>query len=463
LRALAADGKRQPPTTADERAHNEVARVVQIRGSMTLGMAIKDQACAGPWNLISKGGRKGLPPDMNRNGACPYGPRFARSLAAHFQESVLPRLRFINKGRGGYHTRAFNAILPDVLSKLPDDATPTLIRIDLSVNDNFILFWHDTANHEAWLEQILMQVKAMLLYLLEHHPTKALLLVDGYPGSRLYGARTVPSQMAAVYVGAAAELGVPLVQVARVLRDANADAMWPSKDCEPPIPNCLMIQAHPQVPTHTVLSDAVFYSVLALAQKGGCAGPDDRSAAEWYSSPASVPLRALVCIKTESYYSAGTHFAARVPPRRRPGVLDRSWRLYEDRGGKPGWITSGPVGATIHFPLQLGENPRVVVSFLKGYSEALGVVEMQLLGLPSQGSTRVRSRDESALATIAHEIYLDDSQTSPIRLAPHTNVTLSATLVCERPACDCTRGAKMDAEKPGCKFKLLAVGACARA
>lgn len=59
-----------------------------------------------------------------------------------------------------------------------------------------------------------------------------------------------------------------------------------------------------------------------------------------------------------------------------PGIVLSNWKLREDRKGKPGWITNS-ADSSISFPMQFGEHPRLVVSYLKSY-KGLGKVRMTL-------------------------------------------------------------------------------------
>ena len=66
-------------------------------------------------------------------------------------------------------------------------------------------------------------------------------------------------------------------------------------------------------------------------------------------------------------------------------IAKGNWTLYEDRPGKFGWISVGPVGARIGFDLSCGELPRVSVVFEQGY-EGFGdaVVTVGSRSLPRQ-------------------------------------------------------------------------------
>lgn len=66
------------------------------------------------------------------------------------------------------------------------------------------------------------------------------------------------------------------------------------------------------------------------------------------------------------------------PPGNDLGIASTQWSLFEDRPGKPGWISSSS-NATISFRIKFGEFPRLTVVWLRSY-EQLGDTEMALNG-----------------------------------------------------------------------------------
>ena len=53
--------------------------------------------------------------------------------------------------------------------------------------------------------------------------------------------------------------------------------------------------------------------------------------------------------------------------RRNITVPRGTWGLYEDRKGKPGWISTGPNGSTIEFGVRFGRAPRLTFAYTLGY------------------------------------------------------------------------------------------------
>lgn len=66
------------------------------------------------------------------------------------------------------------------------------------------------------------------------------------------------------------------------------------------------------------------------------------------------------------------------PPGNDSGIVNTNWSLFEDRQGKPGWISSSS-NATISFHIKFGQAPRLTVVWLRSY-EQLGDAVMVLNG-----------------------------------------------------------------------------------
>ena len=73
-------------------------------------------------------------------------------------------------------------------------------------------------------------------------------------------------------------------------------------------------------------------------------------------------------------------------------VRSGSWRLYEDRRHKPGWISSGPNGSTIEFGVRFGKVPRLTFAYTLGY-EGFARVAVGFGKYNSEGRERVKLID----------------------------------------------------------------------
>ncbi|CAE8590877.1 unnamed protein product [Polarella glacialis] len=61
-----------------------------------------------------------------------------------------------------------------------------------------------------------------------------------------------------------------------------------------------------------------------------------------------------------------------------PQRLGGDWSLYEDRPGKPGWI-SLKAGSQMDFEVSFGEQPQIAITYLRSY-DGTGAAEMKLSG-----------------------------------------------------------------------------------
>ena len=48
-------------------------------------------------------------------------------------------------------------------------------------------------------------------------------------------------------------------------------------------------------------------------------------------------------------------------------VTRGNWSLFEDRAGKPGWISTGPVGSTVEFSIMVNATPMLTLVYDKSH------------------------------------------------------------------------------------------------
>lgn len=137
------------------------------------------------------------------------------------------------------------------------------------------------------------------------------------------------------------------------------------------------------------------------------------------------------------------------------------WRLYEDRPGKPGWISSGPNGSTITFDVTFGARPRLTLSWMLGYA-GLGRVAVGFVGARHAGKFKVIEgmREDGVRVSQAAVLDMDVGHLNhgsrldlPYGIAgwgikPHANERFQVQLLCEPNTMHCG------------KFKLLGIRAC---
>ena len=218
---------------------------------------------------------------------------------------------------------------------------------------------------------------------------------------------------------------------------------------------------HPEWPTHQLIAYVIAYS-WELERLRACQFISDRKMIgdvdlihtalhSWipyhqghmphHISKNEYWNRYQTCSQPISFYSARSHFNASNffhGDKHDSGVRVTSgnWTLYEDKVGKPGWITTGPKGSTIEFDVKFGNGARLVIGYLKSY-EGLGKVEVMT----------TLSTDIVELNGL--DVRQSFSQTMPGRIynignnrARNANTTVTITLLCD------------------CKFKLEYVVSC---
>lgn len=459
---------------------------------------------------------------------CTYSKRFLDALARYYRAPGAragARVDFVSLASGGTTTEGVLPSLPAQIGQFGDEAeagVPTLLLVDYSVNDA----WEFKETRDV--PRLRAATEALLRYVLRSHPRIALLLVETYPGRWAAQPNAVPPayEVAAAY-------GVAHVRYSRVVREwarawgahcglpapaaaaeseraagaqpSSARALRGASECAP----------HPAWTTHQMIADALLFTVIELG-RAVCGEPPRAADAAPPRlrppvSPASLLSRAEVCERPTAQFhadasrvhlprgaaagsgggAAGSGHGAAKGPRVRSG----NWTLYADRVGKPGWITTGPPGSSLEFDLAFGAAPRVTLTYLRGYDEALGTVELRMksvrMPLGADGAPRplprvqlwrrhharlraLRSDGVRVSQTAVLAIKADDERMQNFAMdrtwtpafsgvigfgiPPYSRATLSITLPCER--CNCTAPAGPGSVGRGCKFKVLAVVAC---
>lgn len=332
--------------------------------------------------------------------------------------------------------------------------------------------------------QVLAATEAMVRHLLVHAPSAALLLVEGscWPSSR--NTTEAHAHVAAHYgVGflnfrSALRRGIvpiglpsdaPKLKALKgfvkgadgVARHGTCDACIRGRKCgEQPrastTPTIFSDGKHPDHRGHQYVAEAIGFVIDAwrqqLQQPANTELPPPAASAARLPEPLSHPdllAQHEVCERPTTVHSASAALGAALASagasaRRRPAdaaleplhpsspafvgggnvsVTSGDWRLYEDRRGKPGWITSGrtngarvcarwhilvyplqpphpnPVpptnpthpphtGSTIEFPVTFGRSPRLTVAWTLGY-EGFGHVAVGFTAARHAGEVKM--------------------------------------------------------------------------
>ena len=211
-------------------------------------------------------------------------------------------------------------------------------------------------------------VESLVRHVMEQLPSAVVLLVESYAWK---DPDLNPTPLA--YRAVALQYGIALVSYAAVARSASES--WIA-ECDPEIKPC---GNHPPWTTHAAVADALVVSMVALhrelegarrihadealsrasLRRSRAAAPDGAATSEATTaaatsdslptpiSPAQLLERYAVCKRPLSYYAARAHAAGQMGAAPQPHTTSGKWSAYEDRPGKPGWITTGPEDSTI--------------------------------------------------------------------------------------------------------------------
>ena len=467
-------------------------RVASFGGSTAWGRHCREYASHG-----AKGGP-----------ACSFGRRLADLLAALHGTNV----EFVDLSSSGSSTSSFLPSLPRAMRAL-SDGVPTLSLIDFSMND----MMHGSRLEPAMplVRETAAALEAFVRFWLKEAPRMALLLSEG-SFAQLPSRNPVPAAYAAVashyslayvrFLPAIAASGFELAwnrccgsresrcKGARVRANSgfqrkHRDACSTEACSDPGVP-WQVCSLHPPWTSHEVYAHVLTAAAATLLRGAHPDGEGDPAAAPAAATSATScadPTRAFegglqeplsellsaysVCSRLLSEHEAGMAAKSALPPR-----LGAGWMLYEDVLGKPGWISTGPLNASLEFDVTLGAvRPEITLKYLQGY-DLHGTATLQLrlcdgtLLSGDEGCTLHASRSDGVRATDtavvkimrtpreerlgakggfgidAHSRYL--SRCVLEGLPAGGNATLVVSLGCDK------EGAAQ------CKFKVLAISSC---
>ena len=314
---------------------------------------------------------------------------FAQGVRQWLQNATNLPWNLRNLAVGAMPTRGLLPTLPYTLRVPLDDAgnstSADVLLVDCSVNDDEIGGlppWGSKllSRPPSKYEQLLAATEALVQFVLKHHPSTALLLVEGSCQAIAdYDGVATSSERAKLEV--ARHYGVAALAFARVLKrgraacapSASNPVVWRSNTCANVETGCGP-NTHPNRLAHAYIADSVGG---LLATFRGHAANGTKLIARAEGSHESIPpslvqdplLRQVfgVCAEPLTVYDALRHPLAMelaTHPR-------QSWRLLSDREGKPGWISTME-GAVIDFRVQLGHRPRITISWTQGYDNSWG-------------------------------------------------------------------------------------------
>ncbi|CAE8615657.1 unnamed protein product [Polarella glacialis] len=142
---------------------------------------------------------------------------------------------------------------------------------------------------------------------------------------------------------------------------------------------------HPGPETHQLIADAMAFVLCQAWRKYKAGASYKHIHNEVVNQP--FPLITLsrpevigryhVCLQPLSFYSARQNWSMQ------PQRLGGDWSLYDDRPGKPGWI-SLKKGSEMDFEVSFGEQPQIAITYLRSYN-GTGAARIKLSGPGGQG------------------------------------------------------------------------------
>eukprot|EP00550_Attheya_septentrionalis_P000071 CAMPEP_0198286396 /NCGR_PEP_ID=MMETSP1449-20131203/5488_1 /TAXON_ID=420275 /ORGANISM="Attheya septentrionalis, Strain CCMP2084" /LENGTH=553 /DNA_ID=CAMNT_0043984121 /DNA_START=123 /DNA_END=1781 /DNA_ORIENTATION=+ len=354
---------------------NKILQTGWVPGKVQASWVSKIAEAKEPITILALGGSFtrghgcGETPKQAEKEECSWPARLQRWWQVHFAEegAVHPAPRLVHMGEHG--TGSANAlqqmgVIAKSLSHKPD-----LILIDYLVNDLFFDI------HDGFLafENLLITIRDVL--------PQAQILVLAAGCSKCIQSEVLDRQRKVVLFH-----GIPMVDYAAMVQFHNkvngnpdrADLLWPTTDPEydgpwtvmgAPWPNFLpavnvthracCANNHPPWPVHQYVADSVAYAITQmLSQEVKCHGSSKITPQHFH--PQEELDRYPSCRNPLTFHDA------QLSPHGVKTDNNTGWTLYEDKPGRPGWITTTK-GSILQFPVQFGDQPVLAITYLRSY------------------------------------------------------------------------------------------------
>ena len=300
--------------------------------------------------------------------ACSYPTRVGRILNHLFvSESIDPYhlevsnseseifIPISNLARSATPTGGVIPSLSVMLESL--ESPPSAIFVDFSVNDLFAI------------RRTPIATEALIRFVRENYPSTEIFFVESFCADAGYNSYLTHKLVAEYY-------GVPFISYrSAVSPNCGSDHVWgfnkSSKHDR---------QMHPPWYVHRNIAYSIVQGLFRFIQEE-CSKDMrlDQKIIPLPSPHSSLEeLRSFEVCKPISYYDANE----RLKSGDESGVLvyNESWRLFEDRKDKAGWISTKG-GSVIEFDVEFGSQPRLVIGFLRSYA-GMGRAKLTFPDLP---------------------------------------------------------------------------------
>ena len=140
---------------------------------------------------------------------------------------------------------------------------------------------------------------------------------------------------------------------------------------------------HPPWPIHQYVSDSfAFVFVELLKEQGGCQNEVDGSIGKSFHTQEEL-AKYPSCTKPLVWHDA---LAVNNRSHVGPSTVRGKWRLFEDKPGRPGWITT-EIGSSISFPIRFSRvRPVLAITYLRSYAN-LGVAQVKFTAHSGKSNT----------------------------------------------------------------------------
>ena len=385
---------------------------------------------------------------------CSFPGRFVRSLRRSYCMDEA-QLRFVNHASGGQGTVASLPQLESLLKvgdpSYSSNTTPDLVIIDFSINDVTMgLYMGKHSGITSLPADVEAATEVMLREILTSSPASAILMVDqecrGLNVKQRFDTIEAHRRVSYAY-------GVPYLSYGDMLRGECANESFSAENAK------YVNHVHPGHRTHQFTAEALaaFWwrglSLLPSASLGerlNVTSPDGPYVTNESRRSKFAVCRAVCRYDARELYGQPSSLnESACGTLSNVTVVEGNFSLFEDRPGKPGWITTGPVGSAIEFGLNFGASPRLTLVVDQSY-EGFGDAEVTFDGHPHSSKNRAwarGTRSDSLRVTTAEVISFNVQQISGITpgfgMWPHSqNQRMRLTL-----------------RTPG-KFKLRHVSSC---
>eukprot|EP00747_Dinoflagellata_sp_TGD_P179313 gnl/TRDRNA2_/TRDRNA2_29928_c0_seq1.p1 gnl/TRDRNA2_/TRDRNA2_29928_c0~~gnl/TRDRNA2_/TRDRNA2_29928_c0_seq1.p1 ORF type:complete len:498 (-),score=14.33 gnl/TRDRNA2_/TRDRNA2_29928_c0_seq1:22-1470(-) len=292
---------------------------------------------------------------------CAWSGRLLDILQSQFNNSAIS---LTNMAHGGTTTSVVLSGIGLLLQSLGSHfaAHIDMIILDTLVNDAYESKGWGSSRNSDWGGHKIVSVSYEALVLALHDMVPQAMIFSVLAGCPVCAKmRSAQSHVARHY-----QLG--LLDYSSLVESKHDRRLWLS-DISPNTTT-----AHPGSKSHQLIADVitgVWNKAFSAASHNGHLAPFPTTTM-W----SAADLRAMPsCRNTLSGISAYQAIKHSAAPR--PRIVD-GWRLFEDRPGKPGWI-SETSDSRMRIRLQFGKDPLLAVTFLRSY-EGLGDAELLMNG-----------------------------------------------------------------------------------